>query len=355
MTSHTSENGARGTATRRKFLLATGVAGLGVTGHVGATQDEELSGEISISGSSTVFPVATAVAEEFNQEYPNVDISVSRDGSTAGFNNAFLPGNSDINNASRPIQREEIQQAIDNGFFPVEFNIAQDALTVVVNSENDFVGDCMTFETLREIWSPDTQPATWSEVNSDWPDGEFELFGPATTSGTFDFFTETVIGEEDRLRSDFEGTEQDNLIVQGVGDNEFGMGYVPFAFIANNPTENIRTLQLDGGDGNCVEPSLENAKSGEYPLARPLFVYVNNQRLQEKPEVEEYVRFLLEQSSNTELIANDIGYVPSTDEDVQSNLEKLEQAVAGELTTTIPTTAADDSSTETPGETTTSN
>ncbi|WP_435181256.1 phosphate ABC transporter substrate-binding protein PstS family protein [Halorussus sp. AFM4] len=344
MASNTSENGEWGTATRRKFLLATGVAGLGVAGHVSAAQDQELSGEISISGSSTVYPVSTAVAEEFSREHPNVNISVSRDGTSAGFNNAFLPGNSDINDASRPISREEIQQAVDTGFWPVEFQIASDALTVIVNSENDWVGECMTTEQLAQIWSPDTAPETWADVNSDWPDEQFELFGPATTSGTFDYFTEEVVGEEDSMRSDFEGTEQDNLIVQGVGDSQYAMGYVPFAFIQNNPTQNVRTLQIDSGDG-CVQPNLETAKSGEYPLARPLFIYVNSQRLQNKQALQEFVRFYLNQTDSTELIANQIGYVPQSEEDVQSDLQKLEQAINGQLTTTIPTTTASENTT----------
>jgi len=217
---------------------------------------EMLSGDIRISGSSTVYPVAQEVSRQFQQNHSEVSFNLTRDGSSGGFENVFIPTDSDINNASRPIAEEEVQRCRDNGFEPVEFFIAQDALTAVVNNNNDWV-DSMSVETLREIWSPDTAPEMWSDVNSDWPD-EFDLYGAATTPGTFDYFTEAVMGEEDKIREDFEGTEEGDLIAQGVSGNEYALGYLPFAYYTNN---RVKALSLTEGDGNPVAPSLDDSPS----------------------------------------------------------------------------------------------
>ncbi|MDZ7849683.1 MAG: PstS family phosphate ABC transporter substrate-binding protein [Halodesulfurarchaeum sp.] len=279
---------------RRKFLVGAGAAGIaglagcasgGDNGSGDGSDDENggsetLSGEIRISGSSTVYPVAQEVSRQFQQEHSEVSFNLTRDGSSGGFENVFIPGDSDINNSSRPISEEEVQRCRDTGFEPVEFFIAQDALTVVVNNDNDWV-DSITLETAREIWSPDTAPEMWSDVNSDWPDEPFDLYGAATTSGTFDYFTEAVVGEEDKIRSDFEGTEEDDLIAQGVAGNEYAMGYLPFAYYTNNP-DSVKALSLSEDGSDPVEPSLEGAQSGNYPLARPLFFYANMNKLQEK-------------------------------------------------------------------------
>ncbi|MFB6353052.1 MAG: PstS family phosphate ABC transporter substrate-binding protein, partial [Halobacteriales archaeon] len=277
-----------------------------------------------ISGSSTVYPVSTAMATRFRKDHPGVDISISRDGTSAGFRNAFIPGESDINDASRPISKGERQKCLDNGFTPIEFTIAQDALTVIVNPENDWVGDCMTLATLKEIWSPETPPQTWQDVNADWPDEPIKLFGAASTSGTFDYFTERVIGEEGKIRSDFEGTEQDNLIAQGVSDDPHALGYLPFAYYDNNPS-GLKALKLDGGDG-CVAPSLENAQSGRYPLARPLFIYVNSQHLKDEEALQQFVKFYIEHAAD-DFVAQDIGYVPASQSMVEENLATLREYV----------------------------
>jgi len=328
---------------RRKFLLATGgVGAAGLAGCVGGNGDgdgggngdggsEQLSGDIRISGSSTVYPVAQEVSRRFQspQHAGNEDVSfnLTRDGSSGGFNNVFIPGDSDINNASRPISQEEVQRCRDSGFEPVEFFVAQDALTIVVNNDNDWV-DSISIEDLRTIWSPDTAPEMWSDVNSDWPDEPFDLYGPATTSGTFDYFTETVVGEEDSIRSDFEGTEEDDLIAQGVSGNEYAMGYLPFAYYTNNP-DSTKALSLSEGEGDPVEPSLEGAQSGNYPLARPLFFYANMNMLQEKNHLQEFIRYYINQADD-DYIANQIGYVPSSDDMVQDNLDNLEAGISGD-------------------------
>jgi len=331
---------------RRKLLRATGgVAGAGVvTGCLGGDDGSngdggdggsgQLSGDIRISGSSTVYDVAQEVSRKFQAPESqdgagatDVEFNLTRDGSSGGFENVFIPGDSDINNASRPIGDDEVQRCRDNGFEPVEFYIAQDALTIIVNNNADFI-DSVTLEQLQEIWSPGTAPETWSDVNSDWPDEPFDLYGAATTSGTFDYFTETVVGEEGSIRSDFEGTEEDNLIAQGVSGNEYALGYLPFAYYTNNP-DSVKALRVSQGGGEAVPPSLEAAKSGNYPLARPLFFYANQNKLQEKEHLQEFIRYYINEADK-DYIANDIGYVPSSEEMVQANLDNLEAGSNGE-------------------------
>jgi len=289
-----------------------------------------LSGDIRISGSSTVYPVAQEVTRQFAEQNPDVSFNLTRDGSGGGFNNVFIPGDSDMNNASRPIGEDELQQCRDNGIEPVEFFLAQDALTVVVNNEADFI-DSISLEDLATIWSPDTAPETWSDVNSDWPDEPFDLYGPASTSGTYDYFIETVIGEteaDQEIREDFEGTEEDDLIAQGVAGNQYAMGYLPFAYYTNNP-DSVKALSLSEGGSDPVEPSLEGAQSGNYPLARPLFTYGHMGKIQEKDHLQAFIEYYINESDE-DYIAEDIGYVPASDQMVEDNLTALEEAIAGD-------------------------
>jgi phosphate transport system substrate-binding protein len=318
--------------TRRMFLA--GAAAAGSVAAAGCTSDsgssggsDDLSGDIRISGSSTVYPVAQEVSRQFQQENSEVSFNLTRDGSSGGFENVFIPGDSDINNASRPISEEEVTRCRDNEFEPVEFFVAQDALTIVVNNENDWV-DSISLEDLQTIWSPDTAPETWADVNDEWPDEPFDLYGPATTSGTFDYFTEAVVGEEDKIRDDFEGSEEDDLIAQGVAGNTHALGYLPFAYYTNNP-DSVKALSLSEGGNDPVEPSLESAQSGEYPLARPLFFYANMTKVQEKNHLQEFIRFYINEADE-DYIAEDIGYVPSSEEMVNDNLDNLEAAIDGE-------------------------
>ncbi|CDK39265.1 substrate-binding domain-containing protein [Halorubrum sp. AJ67] len=259
-----------------------------------------------------------------------MSFNLTRDGSGGGFENVFIPGDSDLNNSSRPIQDEEIQRCRDNDIEPVEFFVAQDALTVVVNNEADFI-DEISLEDLRTIWSPDTAPELWSDVNPDWPDEPFDLYGPASTSGTYDYFIEAVIGETEAdqdIREDFEGTEEDDLIAQGVQGNQYAFGYLPFAYYTNNP-DSVKALSLSEGGSDPVEPSLEGAQSGNYPLARPLFFYGHMGKIQEKNHLQEFLEYYINEAAE-DYIAQDIGYVPSSQDMVDANLENLEAAIAGE-------------------------
>ncbi|WP_129113056.1 PstS family phosphate ABC transporter substrate-binding protein [Halegenticoccus tardaugens] len=325
---------------RRKFLIASGAVGAagfaGCTSNPGASGEEDgngsgnnsgsgsgkdISGEVIVKGSSTVFPVSEAMAEEFMSENPDVNISVDSTGSGGGFENHFCPGNSDINGASRPIKESEVEHCSENDVNPVEFEIASDALTVIVNNNADWV-DCMSFDELKQIWEPNGA-TTWSDVNSDWPDEEFNLFGPASSSGTFDWFTENVIGESGAMRDDYEPTEEDNNIVRGVRDSEAGMGFMGYAYYEENK-DNVKALQIKEDDnGSCTAPSLDAAKEGNYPMARPLFIYASESSLKEKPQVYEFTRYYLEQSETD--IVKDIGYVPSSADNRDKNLETLKE------------------------------
>jgi phosphate transport system substrate-binding protein len=282
------------------------------------------SGDIVITGSSTVYPVSVAIAEEYQREN-DVNISVDSTGTGGGFENHFIPGNSDINGASRPISEEEQEATAENDVNPIEFQVASDALTVAVNNEADWV-DCMSFEELAAIWEPEGAE-TWAEVNPDWPDEPFELYGPASTSGTFDWFTENVIGEPGSHRTDYEGTEEDNIIVQGIEGSEYALGYFGYAYYQENE-EAIKGLEIKENEGDgCTEPTLENAQDDSYPMARPLFVYAAEESLQDSA-VADFMRYYIENSASE--LVSEIGYVPASEELVEENLSTLEDATGGE-------------------------
>ncbi|MFC4988139.1 MULTISPECIES: PstS family phosphate ABC transporter substrate-binding protein [Saliphagus] len=320
-----TSGGGRGVS-RRGFLAVAGAgATAGLSGCLGSNPIAAVGGdprEVAIAGSSTVFPVAEAIAAAFDEERSDVTVSISQTGSGGGFSNFFCPGMTDLNNASREISEGEIEQCGDNGITPIEFTVATDALTVVVNPEADWI-DCLTVDELREIWRADGAQR-WSDVREEWPDEEFEFYGADTTSGTFDYFVEAVIGEDANHRSNYYATERDRTIVQGVQGNRHAIGYFGFSFYSENP-DSIKAVAIDAGDG-CVSPSLETAMNGEYtPLARPLFTYAAQQSLAE-PEVRDFVRFFIERAATD--IVSEVGYVPITEEVRDENLQRLEEAVA---------------------------
>jgi phosphate transport system substrate-binding protein len=335
---------------RRKFLLtssAVGAAGLagctqnndggssGGSGGSGGSDDSDdsdstatgqpLSGTINIAGSSTVFPLSTALGEIFQEDNPEVNINVQSTGSGGGFANFFCVGDTDFNNASRPIKPEEEEQCSSNGVEPVELTVATDALTVIVNNDNDWATE-LTVDQLADLWSAETQPQQWSDVNSDWPDQDIELFGPSDASGTYDYFIESVLCEEGPgHRQDYSGTEQDRTIVQGVEGSEYAIGYLGFAYYTEN-SDRVQAVAIDDGDGP-VEPSLETARTGEYtPLSRPLFTYPKVSALSED-HIAEYARFFVENTTNQDLVAGDVGYVPLTDDQQAEQMSTLEDAI----------------------------
>jgi phosphate transport system substrate-binding protein len=290
-----------------------------------ATASEGLSGSVDIAGSSTVFPLATAFSELFKEEHPGVDFSLQSTGSGGGFQNFFCVGETDFNNASRPIGPEEESLCAENGVEPLELQVATDALTVVVNNENDWA-ESLTVDQLRQIWSAENPPSTWSDIDSDWPDEELELFGPTDASGTYDYFIEAIIGEEGPgHRQDYSPTEQDRTIIRGVEGSQYAIGYLGFAYYSQNQ-DSVQAVAIDNGDGP-VEPSLETAKSGEYaPLSRPLFTYPRVESLAEA-QVAEFARFWMENTTNEDVVANDVGYVPLDDDQQQAQVDALESAI----------------------------
>jgi len=296
----------------------------GSSGNSSGGSSGELSGTIDIAGSSTVFPLATAMSQRFEEQHQQVDTNLQSTGTGGGFANHFCPGRTDFNDASRPIKDEEKSACESNGVTPVELTVATDALTVIVNTENDWV-DCLTVEQLREIWSAESKPQRWSDVNSDWPDEKIELYGPSDASGTYDYFIDAVMGEEGSHRQDYSATEQDRTIVQGVQGSENAIGYLGFAYYSENK-DAVKALGIDDGDG-CVEPTLEAAKSGEYkPLSRPLFTYVVKESLSED-HIAEFAKFWIENATSTEIVAEEVGYVPLDDSQQQEQMETLQSAI----------------------------
>jgi phosphate transport system substrate-binding protein len=294
------------------LLLAVGLAACG--GQADGSSDGEggsASGEVVTDGSSTVEPLTTAAGELFAEENSAVNVSVGTSGTGGGFEK-FCIGDTDISNASRPIKEdEEVPVCEENGIEFTELHVANDALTVVTSQENDFI-TCLTTDELATLWGPDAEGkvTTWDQVNPDFPKEQIELYGPGTDSGTFDYFTDEINGEEGASRSDYNASEDDNVIVQGVAGSPNALGYFGFTYFEEN-ADTLKAIEIDSGDG-CVAPSVEAAQDGSYaPLARPLFVYVNNASYADKPQVQEFVDFYV---ANDAAAAEAAQFIPLSEE-----------------------------------------
>jgi phosphate transport system substrate-binding protein len=288
----------------------------------GGDDEPALSGNVRVDGSSTVFPISEAVAETFGEEQPEVRVSVSQNGTSAGMGKFLLKEN-DICNASRPISDDEKQRAKDAGIEYVELTVAYDGLAVVVNPENTWC-DSITVEELKTMWRPeaDGDIMNWKQVNAAWPDEPLKLFGAGTASGTFDYFTEAICGKAKASRPDYTQSENDNMLVRGVAGEKSGLGYFGYAYYAQNK-DKLKLLAIDGGDGP-VKPSPETVLDGTYkPLSRPLFIYVNKQAL-DRPEVVAFVKFYLEHAAE---LSKEVGYVPVTEAIATQNQELLDGAL----------------------------
>ena len=281
---------------------------------------EDLSGVIEIDGSSTVAPVSQAVAEEFQKLHPDVRPVVGVSGTGAGFKR-FTVGETDISDASRPIKPSEAEAAAANGIEYLELKVGTDGLSVMVNPENDFV-DCLTVGELKAIWEPGSSVSTWKDVRSEWPDDEIRLYGPGTDSGTFDYFTEEIVGEARKSRPDYTPSEDDNVLVLGIYGDENSLGYFGYAYYAENQ-DKLKVVGIDNSDG-CVAPSAATIEDGSYaPLARPLFIYVNKKSL-ERPEVKAFVEFYM--TDGPELV-REVGYVAEASSTYQNNLDLVQGRV----------------------------
>ena len=307
------------TTIRGCALLAAGLAVLALAACGGGRGDDEagdttaettgqeLSGRIEADGSSTVGPYTTAAAERFRDVEPDVQTTVGVSGTGGGFER-FCRGETDLSNASRPIDDEEAAACEKMGVEFVEFQVANDALTVVVNSENEWA-TCLTVPQLKKIWEPSSEVKSWRDVDAEFPDERLTLFGPGTDSGTFDYFTDAVVGEEGASRSDYSASEDDNTIVTGVSGEKGGLGYFGFSYFEENQ-DALKAVEINDGDG-CVAPSVETAQDGTYtPLSRPLFIYVKQESLA-RPEVEAFVQYILDNETE---IAEASQFVPLTSE-----------------------------------------
>lgn len=315
-----------GRTTWRQGLVALGLAAsIGLSASPAFAQDADLSalsGEVVSDGSSTVGPMTQAVAEEFAALAPDVQISVDISGTGGGFER-FCGGETDLQNASRAIAEDEAVSCAENGVDWYEFEVAYDGLTVVTNKENTWA-TCLTTDQLKQLWQKESPAMTWAELNAEYPAETINLYGPGTDSGTFDFFVETILGE-DEIREDFTPSEDDNVLVEGVSGDINGLGYFGAAYYQENQ-EILNAVAIDNGDGNCVAPTPESVQDGTYaPLSRPLYVYVNAEALT-RPEMQEFVRFYLDQAG---VLATDVGYVASPDDVYTADTEKFESAVAG--------------------------
>jgi phosphate transport system substrate-binding protein len=272
----------------------------GCGGAASGQQDggEEVSGEISIEGSSTVQPITQAAAELFREENPDARISVGGAGTSDGFE-AFCQGDTQISDASRPIDvAEEVPVCEENGVEFIEIPVAYDGISVVVNKQNDWVTD-VTSEELKTMWEPaaEGEITQWSQVNPDWPDNELSLYGPGTESGTYEFFNEVIVGNEEEVnRSDYEASEDDNVLVQGVSGDDNALGYFGYSYYVSN-RDSLKVLAVDG-----VKPTTKTIRSGDYLLSRPLFIYVSTDALKNNKAVKPFVDFYLSQQNLNRLV-----------------------------------------------------
>lgn len=280
------------------LTVSLGACGTAENGNSG-----KQSGKIAIDGSSTVYPITMAIAEEFRNEQPDVEVSVAMSG-TGGGMKKFTAGEIDICDASRTIKQEEIDKAKANGIEYIELEVAYDGISVVVNKDNTWA-DTITVEELNKIWAKDSQVKTWKDVNSSWPAEPIKLYGPGTDSGTFEFFTEAINKKAKESRTDYTPSEDDNVLVQGIAGDKDAMGYFGFAYYEEN-TDKLKVLKIDAGKGP-VEPTFDTIKDKSYdPLSRPLYIYVNKAKL-DQPQVKEFINFYLE---TAESIAKEVGYIP---------------------------------------------
>jgi phosphate transport system substrate-binding protein len=284
-------------------------------------EGDALSGAVVIDGSSTVEPLSSAAAELFMGENPDTNVTVATSGTGGGFKK-FCAGETDISNASRAISDDEIAICEENTIAYTELLVANDALSVVVNKENEWA-DCLTVQQLNAIWAPGSTVNNWNQVDPSFPDEPLELFGAGSDSGTFDYFTEAINGEEGASRTDYNPTEDDNVTVQGVSGTKGALGYFGFSYLEEN-ADKLKAVQIDGG-GGCVEPSAETAQDGTYvPLARPLFIYVSDAGLA-KSQVVAFAEYYLE--NNTEIVEA-AGFIPLTEEQVGTAQAELEELVS---------------------------
>lgn len=282
------------------------------------TASTKLSGEIKVDGSSTVAPITEAIAEEFNKENPNVKIPVGVSGTGGGFKR-FVVGETDVQDASRPIKDSEKELTEKNSVTYTDLTVAYDGITVAVSKDNDFV-DSLTVDELKKMWEPNSTIKTWKDLRPEWPAEEIKFYTPGPDSGTFEFFTEAIVHEAKAMRSDVNPSEDDNVLVQGVAGDKNAVGFFGFSYYKENQ-DKLKAVKIDAGKGS-IEPTFETIKDGSYaPLSRPIFIYVNNKSL-ERPEVKAFIEYYLE---NAEVIVPEVGYIPLEADAYTKELDKIKK------------------------------
>ena len=314
----------------RAALIAALLVGV-VASKSQAAVPDKLAGTIKIDGSSTVYPITEAVAEEFGQKNPGVRITVGISGTGGGFKK-FIAGETDISDASRPIKASEVEQLKVNKIDYIELPIAHDALTIVVNTQNTWATS-MTVAELKKLWEPEAQGkiTRWNQIRAEWPNEPIKLFGAGTDSGTFDYFTEAIVGKEKASRGDYTASEDDNVLVQGVASDKYALGYFGMAYYQENKAK-LKAVSIDDGkDANgkgAIAPSSETVLASTYqPLSRPLFIYVRKDAA-DRPEVREFVSFYLQNGTS---LTKEVGYVPLSENIYKVALGRFNDRITGSL------------------------
>jgi phosphate transport system substrate-binding protein len=290
---------------------------------LGEFEEEELSGTIKTDGSSTVAPFMTQAAERFRKQEPKVKVTVGISGTGGGFER-FCRGELDLANASRPIDEDEEAVCTKKGIGQFPLQVANDGIALAVHPENGWA-KCLTVEQLKKIWEPGSKVKSWKDVDPGFPDERIRLYGAGTDSGTFDYFTDAIVGEEGASRSDYSASEDDNTLVRGVEGAKGALGYFGLSYLVANEGK-VKAVEVDGGDG-CVAPTVESVQSGDYkPLSRPLFTYVNEDSLADKPALDPFLTFLLEKEA---ALARAAKFVPMTAAQLEQARTALESGGVG--------------------------
>ncbi len=320
--------------TRLSALALAGV--LALSGCAGKEEEapaaSALSGAVAVDGSSTVAPISEAMAEEFQGANPGVRVTVGIAGTGGGFKR-FCAGETDISDASRPITDAERESCAAAGIEFVEMPVAWDGLSIVVNPSNDFA-ECLTVAELKKIWEPNSKVTSWRDVRSDFPAQPIKLYGPGTDSGTFDYFTEVINGKAKSSRPDYQASEDDNVLVQGVAGDQFALGYFGHAYVSKN-LDKLKVVGVDSGTG-CIQPTDETITNQTYtPLSRPLLLYVKRASMA-RPEVKEFIRFFMDEAK---AIVPTTGYLALDDAQYQQNLQALDAPVGAPAAPTTDSAA----------------
>ncbi|WP_258831502.1 PstS family phosphate ABC transporter substrate-binding protein [Peribacillus frigoritolerans] len=315
---------------RFKFMAMTAVMGGVIAVAAGCGSDDtktssgegkgsgQLQGEVITDGSSTVFPIMEAVAEEYMATQPEVKVSVGSSGTGGGFKK-FIAGDTDLANASRPVKEEESALLDEKGVEYTELKLAFDGISIVANKDNEFI-DSLTVEELQKLWIDNGKVKKWSDIRPEWPNEEIKFYSPGIDSGTYDYFNEVIL-EEKPMVENATLSEDDNVLVQGVEGDKNAIGFFGYAYYSENK-DKLKIISIDNGNG-AVEPTHETIKSGEYaPLSRPLYTYVANKSVAEKEQVADYTQFIIENAGE---LAEEVGYISLPEEEYQKDLDKLKE------------------------------